>query len=113
MPRKRLAEKVIGPYFAWLLSRRDGVWYADGRSSNPTNAGRHSLGTRDEQEARRRLRELDEAVAVRAGLAAAAPPKDPSYAPLPLAEGRRLYLEHAARPRVLRGVRPSSQKRYR
>ena len=55
MPRQRLAEKVIGRHFTWLLSRRRGVWYADGRSGNPTNAGRHSLGTRDEQEARRLL----------------------------------------------------------
>jgi integrase len=113
MPRARLAEQVAGHHFAWLLKRRDGVWYADGRSGNPIDLGRHSLGTRDEAEARRRLIELDAAMAIRAGIVTT-PTREPApQAALPLSEGRQLYLDHAARPRVLRGVRPSSQKRYR
>ena len=112
MPRARSAEKVIGRHFAWLLSRRLGVWYADGRS-NGTNAGRHSLGTRDKTEALQRLHDLDEVIAVRTGVTAASTPAKATQTALPLEEGQRLYLEHVARPRVLRGVRLSSQKRYR
>ncbi len=33
--------------------------------------------------------------------------------PLPLAEGRKLYEQHVARPRVTGGVRKSTQKKYR
>ncbi len=32
---------------------------------------------------------------------------------LSLAEGRRLYLKHVQRPRIVGGARPSSAKRYR
>src|SRR5437762_14073663 len=113
MPRPRQAEKVVGRHFSWLLDHRNGVWYADGRSGNAVNAGRHSLGTHDPQEAHRRLQELDKAVAVKLGRIAAPAPKTPSPAQLPLEYGQRLYLEYASRPHVMRGVRPSSLKRYR
>jgi integrase len=113
MPRKRSAEKVVCQYFTWILRCRKGVWYADGRSGNPADLGRYTLGTRDEEEARRALVELDKAAAARAGIVAEPVAKpDPSKA-ISLDEGRQLYLDHVARPRALRGARPSSQKRYR
>jgi len=111
MPRKRKAEKVAGRYFAWVLRDRGGVWQADGRS-NAADAGRHSLGTRDKDEALRLLAELDLAVAVRLGLADPAEARRADAAPLSLEEGRDLYIAHVFRPRVLGGAKASSRKRY-
>ncbi len=112
MPAKRKKERIVGAHFVWLLGQRDGMFYADGRSNRPP-AGRHSLGTKDYTEALAALQQLDRVQAVRLGLAdraalAAAPPE-----PLSLAEGRRLYLQHVNRPRVVGGARPASVKRYR
>jgi integrase len=111
MPAKRKKERIVGTYFVWLLGQRDGVYYADGRSNRPS-AGRHSLGTRDHAEAVEALKQLDLVQAVALGRANAA-----LLTTLPdqlsLAEGRRLYLEHVTRPRVVGGARPTSAKRYR
>ena len=112
MPRKPKKERIEGRYFRWLVGSRNGVYYADGRS-NLRNAGRHSLGTKDREEALRALQQLDLVQAVRLGLAdrsalAAAGPE-----PLRLAEGRRLYLNHVHRPHIVGGTRPASAKRYR
>ena len=92
--------------------RRDGVYYADGRS-NGRNAGRHSLGTRDKDEARRRLVELDVQRAAELGLIPLPKVKDHEDQSLTLAEGRQLYEEHLARSLVTGGVRGSTRKRYR
>ncbi len=112
MPAKRKKERVACAHFVWLLGQRGDVYYADGRSNRPF-AGRHSLGTRDRAEALEALKQLDLVQAVRLGRAdpaalAALPPE-----PLNLAEGRRLYLQHVSRPRVVGGARPASAKRYR
>jgi hypothetical protein len=58
MPRKPKKQQVIAPYFVWLLGQRNGIFFADGRGNKP-NLGRHSLGTRDEVEARRQILRLD------------------------------------------------------
>jgi integrase len=112
MSRRRSSELIACPHYAWLLSRRAGVWSADGRT-NPVNLGRHSLGTRDEAKARLRLAELDRRVAVARGRAVEAPrpPEVPNE--LSLGEGRRLYLAHVARPTVAGGARSGTLKRYR
>jgi hypothetical protein len=73
----------------WLLGQRGGVYYADGRTNHP-GAGRHSLGTRDYNEALDALKQLDLVKAVELGLAdrtllAAAQPGQ-----LSLDEGRTL-----------------------
>lgn len=112
MPAKRKKERVTGAYFVWLLGQRGGVYYADGRS-NKANAGRHSLGSRDRAEALDALKQLDLVRAVELGLADRSALAAPRPELLSLAEGRRLYLEHASRPRVVGGARPSSVKRYR
>jgi integrase len=111
MPAKRKKDQVAGTHFVWLLGQRDGVYYADGRS-NPRPAGRHSLGTRDYAEALKALERLDVVQAVTWGLADKAL-LTPQPNQLSLAEGRRLYLLHVGRPRVLGGARPASAKRYR
>jgi len=112
MPKPRKNEFIRCAYFAWRLVCRSGVWYADGRS-NPSDAGRHSLGTADKAEALRLLPQLDR---VRAEALGMAPPSVAATAPcrlLPIEEGRKLYETHVARPRVTGGVRQSTQKRYR
>ena len=112
MPRKPKKEEIVCAHYRWLLGRRGGVWTAGGRGSVP-GLGRHSLGTKDRDEALRQLARLDLVKAVEHGRA------DPSALaaggpdPLPLAEGRDLYLAHAGRPRVTGGVRASSLRRYR
>ena len=112
MSKPRKNEKIHCSHFVWTLLTRDGVWYADGRSNTP-NAGRHSLGTRNRDEALRRLPELDRQRAEDLGLIARSPRDESSATPLPLADGRNLYEQHAARPRVTGGVRKSTQKKYR
>jgi integrase len=112
MPRPRKNERVVCRYFVWLLSQRDGVWRADGRS-NPINLGRHSLATRDRDDAQRMLDRLDLTIAVRHGLAEPDALGACGVQLLQLADGRRLYEAHAGRPGMVGGTRPSSQKRYR
>lgn len=112
MSRRHRKEKVSCRYFTWLLGRRDEVWQADGRSNRP-NAGRHSLGTDDHQEARRLLVELDLTMAVKHGLADPSALGPTRQRELPLDGGRQLYMDFVARARVAGGVRPSSRKRYK
>jgi integrase len=111
MPAQRKKERVVGRYFVWLIGKRNGVYYADGRS-NKINAGRHSLGVTDYDEALDAVQKLDLARAVALNLA------DPSLlaqgpSQLSLEEGRQLYEEHVRRPRLVGGVKHSSCKRYR
>jgi integrase len=113
MPRKRKKEQIVCTYFIWLLGQRDGVYVADGRS-NKLNLGRHSLGTRNREQALAALQRLDLVKAVENDLAdrrlldgAALP------AVLGLEEGRQLYEAYVRRPRVTRGARPGTPKRYR
>jgi integrase len=112
MPKKRINEKVVGPYFVWILSQRGGVFAADGRS-NEINAGRHSLGTKDYDEALAAVQKLDLVVAVQLGLANASALDQPATALLTLEQGRELYMAHVKRPRVTGGAKPGTPKRYR
>src|SRR5262245_29344456 len=112
MPTKRKKDRITGTHFVWLLGRRNGVYYADGRS-NHNGAGRHSLGTKNYQEAVEALRQLDLLQAAELGLidrsAVALGPAEL----LMLEAGRQLYLAHVSRARVVGGARPASAKRYR
>ena len=112
MPKKRKFEIVRCVHFTWRLVFRAGVWYGDGRSNSPS-AGRHSTGTSDRSEALRLLPQLDLARAIDLGLVKALPQGKSTSRPLPLQEGRELYEQHIARPRVAGGVRPATRKRYR
>jgi integrase len=112
MPKPRKNELIRCAYFAWRLQCRSGVWYADGRFGS-ADGGRHSLGTKDHEEALRLLPELDRRIAEDCGLIPRSAPSQQQPEKLGLAEGRRLYEEHLKRPRATGGVRPSTQKRYR
>lgn len=113
MPQKPTHEPVRCQFFLWRLVRRkeNNVWYADARAAGK-NLGRHSLGTRDKDEALRNLARLDRLCAEEQGLVA--PSKDNgARRHLPLAKGRKLYDDHNARPRIVGGIKKSTQKRYR
>jgi hypothetical protein len=112
MPKPRKYEKIQCAHFKWQLLRRDGVWYADGRS-NKHNLGRHSLGTRDKEEARQRLVELDIQRAADLGMIVRPKSQDSDKVSIALEKGRRLYEEHLERSPVTGGVRQSTRKRYR
>ena len=112
MANHRKKEKIACRHYTWLLGQREGVYTADGRGHNPP-LGRHSLNTTDRAEAERRLAQLDLTMAVRNGLIDPSLARQSAAKELPLAEGRKLYEDHAARPRVAGGIRKSSFKRYR
>jgi integrase len=112
MPKPRKYEQVRCSYFTWRLVNRNGKWYADGRSNSP-NAGRHSLGTSDREEALRLLPELDRVRAEDLGLIPRSAERVGHVQSLSLTEGRKLYEKHIARSPTTGGVRKSTQKRYR
>jgi integrase len=102
--------RIACQFFDWRIFQRDGVYYADGRA-NDRNLGKHSLSTRDREEALVNLRRLDHQKAVDLGLVG---PTDYTVpAVLPIARGWDLYLEHCGRPQVLGGASAGTQKRYR
>ena len=112
MPRKRTNDLVQCRYFRWLLSQRGEMWHADGRS-NEHDAGRHSLGTRDRDDALQLLHDLDATVAVNLNQA---PPSAMPTVPaqiVSLEDGRKLYENHVRRPRAIGGAKPATQKRNR
>ena len=112
MPNKRKNERVIGQFFKWLLYQREGVYQADGRSNKPS-PGRHSLETKNHQEALDAVKLLDLVKAVELGLADRQILNQHEGELLPLEVGVQLYLAHVKRPRVTRGTRPATPKRYR
>jgi integrase len=112
MPKKRNKEQIVCPYLTWLLGERNGVFFADGRS-NRVDAGRHSLGTRDRNQALENLKQLDRVRAVELGLADSSILNAAEPALLDLNEGKVLYLNHVARPLIAGGADKKTQKRYR
>ncbi len=113
MPRPRKNKLVRERHFSWILSRRGGVWWADGRSHNAINAGRHSLGTKNIEDALRLLQRLDSTVAVAHKMAEPEELAPIAGDELPLAVGRKLYEAHISRPRVAGGTKKTTQTRYR
>ena len=103
--------RIQSDFFTWTFFRRKGVYYADGRS-NPQRLGKHSLATRNLDEARQRLRQLDRHKAADLGLAA---PDSVALVSdvLPLVEGWALFEDHCKRAPVAGGIAASSWKRYR
>lgn len=96
-------------HFSWRLFQRNGVWYADGRGGTH-ELGKHSLGTREKDQALDNLRRLDQHKAVELGIAEPASERDHQIS---IAEGWRFFLDHCDRPEVMGGVSDSTQKRYR
>lgn len=112
MPRKPRYEVIRGRFFHWRLANRSGVWYADGRSNDPS-AGRHSLGTKDKDEARGLLHELDQQRAEDLGLAPKSDRRATLGRPLAMDDGLKIYREFYSRPLVAGGVAAGTRKRYR
>lgn len=111
MPKPSQNPLVRCKHFSWRLSRRDDLWYADGRT-NPINVGRHSLGTRDKAEAMKLLHQLDQAQALKFGIIKSTDIKRDPGPGVSLVEGRRLYESHLSRPQMMGGVRQSTFRRY-
>jgi len=99
-------------HFTWILSKRQGVWSADGRS-NSIKLGRYSLGTRDRYETKKLLAILDQNMAVLHGLAEPRSLENTEVENVSFVEGRKLYEDHVRRSPLLGGTRATSQKRYR
>ena len=107
MPKPGKPQRYNFGYFTWTMFQRDGVWYADGRSSH---LGKHSLETRDRDEALASLRELDLQMAIKRGLAAPEPATPEMK--VSIEQGWELYLEHCGLPEAIGGVSESTLRRY-
>jgi integrase len=112
MPKPKINDEIRCAHHAWLLSLRNRIWYADGRGNTPS-AGRHSLGTRDRDEAVRRLIELDRLRAEETGRIPRTTAAQANNTVLPLQCGRELYESYIARPRVIGGVSAATKRKYR
>ncbi|QDT35996.1 tyrosine-type recombinase/integrase [Stratiformator vulcanicus] len=104
--------KINASHYEWRLFQRDnGIWYADGRGKHPS-LGKHSLATRDCEDARKAVTALDQAMAIQHGLL------DPRDAPNSGAEfasidvGIDAFREHVGRDEATGGVRSATRKRY-
>ena len=104
-------QKVTCEYFTWLVGKRNGIFYADGRGNLPA-LGRFSLGTSNPTKAMEALKELDRVKAVEAGKSDRSILSASISAPT-LTEGRTLYMDHVKRPIVTGGARQTTHKRYR
>ena len=109
MPTKRTSKLVKCRYFSWLLSLREGVWQADGRS-NSINAGRHSLDTRDKKEAEQFVHELDEEMAIKIGLIERRAPR--AKTGLTISDAVEDFRKAKQRPIASGGVEPQTLGRY-
>jgi len=99
-------------YFTWRLRNRKGIWYADSRGNNKLKGRRHSLGTRDLDEAKKFVHVLDEQMAVDQGLIQFRQKSDSAEFNLSIEEGIAIYAIHLARPRAAKGPKESTRKRY-
>lgn len=112
MPKNDNPEQFQCQFFLWpIYQRMNGVWYADGRS-NGAGIKRTSLGSKDKKEAISSLHQLDRIQAENLGLTPRSNvPHGQKSVPIKL--GRKLFEEHTARPRIVGGAKPSTQKRYK
>lgn len=98
------------PFFAWLIYQRPGgIWHCDSRS-NDAVIKRFSLATRIKHEAIANLHRLDRIEAENQELV----PRTDSASgsrQITIGQGRKLYLDHLARPAQLGGTHPSTRKR--
>jgi integrase len=110
MPRKPKQPPLACQHFTWRLFRRAGVYYADARGGK-YDLGKHSLGTRDRDEAVDRLKLLDQRKAVELSLADAKTLKQAES--ISITDGWKLYLDNSGRASVMGGASPGTLKRYR
>lgn len=107
---KNSQNQIVCEWFQWNLFRRKGVFYADGRMNSP-KLGKHSLGTRDREDAMRNLRALDRRMAIEQKLVQST--SRDCQAELPISEGWSRYENYCGRPNVTGGVSNTTSKRYR
>lgn len=110
MSRNSPKTQIACEFFRWRLFCRDGVYYADGRKTSQ-NLGKHSLGTRNREEALLNLRELDHRKAIELGMTQPQPVIGTRA--LSIRDGWEAFLRHCGRPDVMGGVSHRSLKRYR
>jgi integrase len=110
MPRKPKNAPLVCEFFTWRIIVRDGVHYADGRGGK-FNLGKHSLGSRDRDEAIEALKQLDRKKAVELGLTEAT--LADATADLSIAEGWKLFLDFTGRADAMGGAAASTVDRYR
>ena len=110
MPR-RSKHRIQCQFYEWNLFKRKGVFYADGRSASE-DLGKHSLGTRDEDQAMQRLRELDHHMAHQHGLTDA-PSSSLDEQLLTIRDGWKKHEKRCNRSTMAGGVCTSTKKRYR
>jgi hypothetical protein len=110
MPRQPNRPPIQAEFFVWRLFRRDGVYYVDGRSTRDS-LGKHSLGTRDADQAMENLRLLDRRLAIQRGLVKPDTMNDPPSAPS-LDKGWDLFLDYCSWPEVMGGASATTIKRY-
>ena len=109
MPRKSSNTTVNCIYFEWKLFCRVGVYYADGRGGR-YKLGKHSLGTRDREEALERLKALDLHCATKLGLAQTEAVS--LEGEINISDGWQIFIDYCGRSPVLGGVSPKTVKRY-
>ncbi len=103
--------RVDARYFSWQLTTRNGIFQADGRS-NETDLKRHSLGTRDFDEAKKLTHDLDLHVAVKLGLAEPRLLEQNTGFGLSMEAGFVAFRKHMKRPKAAKGIAVSTQCRY-
>jgi integrase len=114
MPKPSKYPTIQCDNFCWVLRRRNGIYVADGRSSD-RRLGRYSLGTEDLSQAKAELRKLDRIMAGKLGLIKSeeARSNESETDDLSFATGRKLFEGHITRPEIVGGVSDATAKRYR
>ena len=100
-------------YFKWRLrKRKNGYWQADSRGNNKLKGRRHSLGTKDLDEAKRLVHLLDEQMAAEQGLISYQNLFSRSDFNLTVEAGFAAFQKHIERPRAAGGPKKTTAKRY-
>jgi len=111
MPRQRQNEFVQSQYFKWILTLRNGTYYADGRS-NPQKLKRYSLGATTHADALDVLKHLDLQMAVEHSLAPRTALQEiPSV--ICLQEGIQKYMANVEGEKAMENISRKTPQRYR
>ena len=108
MPAKRTNPEVQCEFFKWILFKRKGVYFADGRS-NRIKLGRYTLGNLDMEAARRALFHLDLKMAVSKGMADPDRLRRNPAEGLTLDSGFEIFMSFGKRPKALGGTTESTK----
>lgn len=104
--------KIRYRFFMWSISQRNGIYYADGRSNSP-KLGRFSLETRDNEDAKKKLHDLDQLMAVKHKRADRSILLQSDLTlELTFEDAWLAYDQHISRPVEIGGIAKSSRARY-